>query len=384
MCTTLFLQSDIQDPYSIYKSMLEKHPVYWDESNKIWAIYSYEYCVEILNNTNAWIPAVNPDNEQKLNEYALKILNNLTRLSNGIQHEISKEIAMLLISNIKSINISKIVSSLIESDLVDHKIDWVDSVCKRLPVLVLLKSFGFEENDCQFISDKIESYAKIMLSQKKEEQVKAINENSEKLYLIVEKHLSSLSLYDSLLIKISNQYHISTEETTSIAVSNFIGLCIQGFDAGRGILSNSLLQIMQHTTFSNRIEVEKTVIEMLRFDPPIHNTRRIAIENFYIGESQIKKGDSILIVLASANRDFKKFENAMDFDIERINNNENLTFGTGGHMCLAKYFSIHLATEALSHLFQNYKSVSLLENQIQYEPLINARLPKNIWISLQK
>ena len=69
-----------------------------------------------------------------------------------------------------------------------------------------------------------------------------------------------------------------------------------------------------------------------------------------------------------------------NFDIERINNNENLTFGIGGHMCLAKYFSIHLATEALWHLFQNYKFVSLLENQIQYESLINARLPKRICI----
>jgi cytochrome P450 len=380
MCTTLFLQSDIQDPYPIYKSMLEKHPIYWDETNKIWAIYSYGYCVEILKNINTCIPAVNLNNEQKLNEYALKILNNLTRLSNGIQHEISKEIAMHLFSNRKSIDISGIISSLIKNDLVATKIEWVDSVCKKLPILVLLKNFGFEENDCEFISDKIESFVKIMLPQKTEEQVNAINKISERLYSIVEKHLSSLSFYDSLLINISNRYHLSIEEIITIAVSNFIGLCIQSFDAGRGILSNSLLQTINNNTSSNRVEIEKSIIETLRFDPPIHNTRRIANDDFYIGGSQIKKGDSILIVLASANRDCKKFENAMDFDIERINNNENLTFGIGGHMCLAKYFSIHLATETLWYLFQNYKSISLSENQIEYEPLINAKLPKNIWI----
>jgi cytochrome P450 len=384
MNATLFLQSDIQDPYPIYKSMLEKHTVYRDDNNKIWAIYSYEYCVETLNNSNTGIPAVNPNNGQKLNAKALEILNNLTRLSNGIQHEISKEIAMYLISNAKSINISTIISSLVERNITNHKIDWVDSVCKRLPVLVLLKSFDFEENDCEFISDKTETFVKIMLPQKTKEQVQSINKNSEKLYSIVEKHLSSLSFFDSLFLKISNKYQLSTEEITSVLISNFIGLCIQSFDAGRGLLSNSLLQVIRHQTFSNRIEIEKTVIETLRFDPPIHNTRRIAIKDFYIGESQIKKGDLILIVLASANRDFKKFENAMDFDLERINNNENLTFGIGGHMCLAKYFSIHLATESLWYLFQNYRSISLLENQIQYEPLINARLPKNIWISIDQ
>jgi len=383
MTSSLFLQSDITDPYSIYKSMLDENPVYWDETNKIWAIYSYEYCAEILKSSKVEIPLVNPNNEQELNESALEILSNLTRLSNGIQHEISKEIAMQLFSSIKSIDISEIISFLIKNDLIENEIDWVKSVSKKLPVLVLLKSFGFKEDDCDFISEKIESFIKIMLPQKTEEQVRMINENSEKLYLIVEKHLYSLSFYDSLLIKISNPFNISIEQINLIAVSNFIGLCIQSFDAGRGILSNSLLQIIQHKTFSSRIEIEKSVIETSRFDPPIHNTRRIAIEDFCIGESQIKKGDPILIVLASANRDSQKFENALNFDIERINNTENLTFGIGGHMCLAKYFSIHLATEAIWHLFQNYKSVSLLENQIHYEPLINARLPKNIWISIQ-
>ena len=383
MTSSLFFQSDIHDPYLIYKSMLEKHPIYWDETNKIWAIYSYQYCVEILKNNKAEIPNVNPNNEQQLNEYSLKILHNLTRLSNGVQHEISKEIAVQLFSNMKSIDIGEIISSLIKRDLIDTKIDWVNSVCKKLPVLVLLKSFGFEEKDCDFISDKIESFVKIMLPHKTEEQTEIINNNSEKFYSIVEKHLSSLSFYDSLLIKTSNQFNLSKEEIISIAISNFIGLCIQSFDASRGILSNSLLQIIQHKTFSNRSEIEKSIMETLRFDPPIHNTRRISVEDFCIGESQIKKGDPILIILASANRDPQKFENTMNFDIERINNTENLTFGIGGHICLAKYFSVHLATEALLYLFQNYQSISLLENQIQYESLINARLPKKIWISIQ-
>jgi hypothetical protein len=99
MSSTLFLQSDISDPYLIYKSALDKNPVYWDETNKIWVIYSYKYCVEILKNSLAEIPNINPNNEQKLNKQSLVILTTLTRLSNGIQHQISKEIAMSLFSN---------------------------------------------------------------------------------------------------------------------------------------------------------------------------------------------------------------------------------------------------------------------------------------------
>ena len=382
MTSTLFLQSDSEDPFSLYKTMLENHPIYWDELNHIWAIYSYEDCISILKNPKAQIPAINQNNAQKLNKYALEILNNLTRLSNGKQHEISKEIVMLLFSKMKSVDINKIISQLIENNLVENEIDWVHSICKKLPVLVVLKSFDFEENDCDFILSKIESLVKIMLPQKTKEQVKSINEISENIFLIVGKRLS-LHFPESLFSKISESNALSIDEIKSISISNLIGLFIQSYDAGRGILSNSLLQILNNKTFSNKTEIQKSVIETLRFDPPIHNTRRIANKDMTIGESLIKKNDSILIVLASANRDPEKFENAIYFDIERNNNNENLTFGIGGHMCLAKHFSIQLATDALWFLFDTYRSINLLENNIEYEPMINARLPKKIWISLQ-
>lgn len=383
MTSTLFLLSNVQDPYSIYKSMMDKNPIHWDDENKTWAIYSYEYCIEVLKNPNAFIPAINLNNEPQLNKHAVDILTNLTRLSNGIEHTINREIASLLFSNLQSVGINTIVSQLIKNDLIENKIDWVNVVCKKLPVLVVLKSFGFTDNDCEFVLSKIETLVKIMLPDKTKEQVKLINEITEEIFSMVEKQLSRLDFYNPLLNKISESEVLSIDEIKIKAISNLIGLMIQSYDAGRGILSNSLLQIIKHKTFADRTTIEKSVIETLRFDPPIHNTRRIANADIALGETIIKKGEKIFVVLAAANRDSEKFENELNFDIERFNNNENLTFGIGGHQCLAKYFSINLATDALWFLFNEYKTVTLLDNNIEYEPMINARLPKSIWILIQ-
>lgn len=383
MTTTLFFQSDVQDPYSIYQLMLDKNPIYWDAENKIWAIYPYESCIEILKNPNAFIPVINQNNEQKLNKYTLDILNNLARLSNEIQHTINREIANLLFSNLKSVDINTILYKLIKDDLIENEIDWVNSVCKKLPVLVVLKSFGFTANDCAFILDKIEILVKIMLPNKSEEEVKLINQVSERIFSIVEKQLLLFDFYKPLLNKISELEVLSLDEIKKITISNLIGLLIQSYDAGRGILSNSLLQIIKHKTFSNKATIQKSVIETLRFDPPIHNTRRIANADITLGKTTIKKGEKIIVVLAAANRDLQKFENESNFDIERFNNNDNLTFGIGGHQCLAKHFSINLATEVLWFLFNEHKTITLLENNIEYESLINARLPKSIWISIK-
>lgn len=379
--SSLFLQSEVKNPYSFYQKMIEENPVYWDEINKIWAVYSYEDCSALLKNSNAHIPTL-PLNEN-LNRYALEIIKNLARLSNGIEHEIAKETAVILFSKMKTVRIDLMIKELLQNK---KEINWVDLVCKKLPVLTVLKSFDFNNVDSNFMVQEIAILVKIMQPNKTIEDVKLINKVSEKIYLITKEHILTLPFYKTLVESISKTYNTSSEETISICVCNLIGLFIQSYDACRGLLSNSLIQLFTKERNST-IEVDKTwiqkaIMETLRFNPPIHNTRRIAAEDIHVGEIIIKKNDSILVVLASANLDPKHFINPMTFDIERKNNSENLTFGSGGHMCLAKYFSINLVTDTLYYLLHNY-NITILEKEIEYEPMINARLPKSIWISLQ-
>ncbi|WP_166921776.1 cytochrome P450 [Flavobacterium poyangense] len=381
---SLFLQSEIENPYPFYQKMIEDHPVYWDETNKIWAVYSYAACLELLNNTDAHIPGFPPND--KLNKHARLILKNLARLTNGVEHEIAKETAVILFSYLKTIGINTILEELLSGRSIQNEINWVDLVCKKLPVLTILKGFDLNKKDSDLICKKIAQLVKIMQPTKTDETVEEINTVAEEIYSITGKHLATLPFYDTLIAKIAVAYSISPSEIISICVSNLIGLCIQSYDAGRGLLSNSLLQVLskenspQHE--ADKIWIQKMVLETVRFDPPIHNTRRIASKDIPLNKINIKKNDSLLIVLAAANRDSNQFTNAMNFDIERNNNHDHLTFGAGGHMCLAKHFSITIATETLYYIFDNYKNISLLTNKIEYEPMSNARLPKAIWISL--
>lgn len=378
--TTLFLQSEIKNPYPFYEKMIAENPVYWDETNKIWAVYSYEHCVEILKNENAHIPQLpfNPN----LNYYALEIISNLARLSNGVQHQIARETANILFSYMKTVGINSILKELLDNEINQNQINWIDSVCKKLPILTVLKSFDFDVEDSIFISEKIPSCIKIMQPNKTPEEAVLLNEISEKIYAITSKHISKLPFYESLLNKISTSQNISLEESLSICTVNLIGLFIQSYDACRGLLSNAVLQIVSSEAFlKDKNWIQKMVVETLRLDPPIHNTKRIANIDIQLHNISIKKDDSILVVLAGANRDSKKFENAMNFDFERENNTEHLTFGIGGHMCLAKHFSVQLTTDTFHYLLNHFK-ISILENEIEYEPMINARLPKAIYISL--
>src|SRR5258706_1136308 len=166
MASTLFLQSEVPDPYKLYETMLRENPVYWDSSNNLWAIYSYEGCKAILNNPLVHIPAANQNNKDGLNEYALLIKDKLARLGNGIQHEIARQTAMILFDKMNTISINHIVEELMQNENDKNEIDWVNSICKKLPITFVLKKFDFNKGDCDFISGKTEQLTKIMLPDK--------------------------------------------------------------------------------------------------------------------------------------------------------------------------------------------------------------------------
>ena len=386
MPATLFLQSDIQDPYGLYAGMLAENPVYWDEINHLWAIYSYKNCSAILTDKTAHIPPVNQNNKDRLSEHALLITGQLARLSNDAQHTIARETALLLSGNLKSISIPGIAKKLLQQQYAPGETDWVNAICKKLPVMVVLKSFDFNDAEADFISGKMEQLVKLMLPVKTNEQVKDINEMAKDIYTITERQLLATGILRSIIKTMQEKYTIAPDMVIAACTCNLIGLFIQGYDAGRGILSNAMIQVLNnHKTeqqgLADNVFLEQSVIETLRFDPPVQNTRRVAAENIVLDNTEIKKGDAILVVLAAANRDPQQFNHPDVYDTGRSNNNEHLSFGSGYHRCVASHFSVYLAVQTLSYFFGRYK-IRLLEKKIEYEPAINLRLPQRIMIAL--
>jgi cytochrome P450 len=382
MSSAIFLHSDVADPYTLYDSMRATGPAHFNNTDNMWALYSYEYCTTVLHHPHAHIPAIN---NAGLNEYALAISSRLVRLSNASQHLIYRQVVDALFAQMKPVHTASILQTIIPRWPMAGEIDWINTVCKRLPAACILAGFGITAADHKTMAAHISNLVKIMQPQKTPAQVESINIISEKIYRLLEKNITATHLLYDVEEKIGSI--VPRDELLSICISNLAGLIIQCYDAGRGLLSNALFHCLQRYSFTaiasmNTQQLQQVITEIIRFYPPIHNTRRMAVEDITLPGASIKKGQSILVVLAAANRDPGKFETAGLFNIDRFNNNEHLSFGTGHHHCMANQLSINMAVETLQYLFEHYTGVTCVEDEVMYEPLANARLIKKLSVKL--
>ena len=74
--------------------------------------------------------------------------------------------------------------------------------------------------------------------------------------------------------------------------------------------------------------------EVLRFDPPVQQTGRVAHAEVEIGGVTMRRNQWLLTLLAAANRDPDIYPDPNRFDINREAPAEHLAFSGGIHYCL--------------------------------------------------
>jgi cytochrome P450 len=313
------------------------------------------------------------DDDGPLNSKAKLLMRKMARLSNNRQHIAARSAAMLIYQKISAVAVDDVLETLLIDTDAENGLDWVEAVAKQLPVRLILKGLGFNEKDSAYLAVNLATLVRIMSPNKTDEDVKMINPVVNECYAIAEQYV------------ISNNFS-SVKETIELLVCNLTGLLIQCYDAGRGLLCNVLLALVADNNRNGFIKNDgayynRLVNETLRWDPPVHNTRRIAADDIDMGAQTIRAGETILVVLAAANLDEKVFKNPCDFDMIRPGNEQHLTFGAGDHNCVAKYFNIAMAADVCRFLINKYQNITILQKEFCYEPKLNVRLIKQLMIS---
>src|SRR5205823_10079544 len=86
------------------------------------------------------------------------------------------------------------------------------------------------------------------------------------------------------------------------AVANRVGFLTQSYEATAGLIGLTLVALARRPELRAR-DFEAVVREVARHDAPVQNTRRFVARAVTIAGGAVAPGDTVLVVLAAANRD---------------------------------------------------------------------------------
>lgn len=116
-------------------------------------------------------------------------------------------------------------------------------------------------------------------------------------------------------------------------------LLVAGHETTVNLIGSGMLMLMQHPQQCEQLRRDPTLIdsaieELLRFVSPVElATERYAREDLTIRDVPIKRGELVIGVVGSANRDAAQFSAPDTLDLSRTPN-RHLSFGLGAHYCL--------------------------------------------------
>lgn len=234
--------------------------------------------------------------------------------------------------------VQKIADELLDQVQEKGEMDLVKDYANLLPVNVISDMIGVPKSDHSKIHLWSEGIANGLglgrLDQEVTESLQAFGDYIRQLIADKREHPSDDLI--SQLISIEEQGD-RLNETELISLVQL--LIFAGHETTSTLISTGTLMLLDHPDQLELLKADHSLIpsaveELLRFNGPSTIAGpRYAIEDIELGGQQIKKGDILLPLLKSANRDEQQFTNSEELDVTR-NIKRHLAFGQGIHMCL--------------------------------------------------
>lgn len=165
-------------------------------------------------------------------------------------------------------------------------------------------------------------------------------------------------------------------------VTMVLGLATAGHETTANLIGNAVLALLGHPDQLELLRREPhrwpaAVDELVRWCSSILITQmRYAAEDVELGGRTIKAGEAVQVVVVSANRDPREFDEPERLDLTRAFSGPgdgHVGFGLGAHYCLGAALARQECEVALRSLFERHPGLHLAESQPTWVPVPGLR-----------
>jgi cytochrome P450 len=240
-------------------------------------------------------------------------------------------------------------------------VDFVDALAFPFPGFAAFSLLGFPAEDTDKLKDW--SRTRVLLTYGRLPEVDQISVAGDvvSMWKYVEDFVDSRAAepLDDLTSDLLRLADKQPDRLNQFDIVNMVySMALAGHETTCNTIGNGLRALLAHreqwqALLDDPSLIPNAVDEILRYDGPVINHRRLAKVDVEVGGITIPAGSKVMLGFASADRDPALFDDPDEFDVSRDNAELHLAFGKGAHLCLGAPLArveVRIVLELLSEL----------------------------------
>ena len=369
------------DPYPAYARLREEAPIYHNERYDFWALSRHEDVQkalvnwQVFSNTRSDILDIIKAGVELPPGVILFEDPPLHTMHRGLMSRVFTPKRMAQLEDQVRQYCVRCLDPLVGSE----GFDIVAELAAMLPMRVIGMLLGIPEQDQVAVRDKTDADLRTRPGQPMKVRPGTVA-NGDMFAEYVEWRASHPS--DDLMTQLLNaEFEDESGDTRTLTrgeVLTYTAVIAGAGNETTGRLIGWLAKVLAEHPDQRRAVVEdrslipNVIDETLRFEPTGHATARYVTEDIECYGTTVPAGSPILLLMASANRDPRRYENPDAYDIRR-DDIQHLTFGYGLHFCLGANLARLEGRVALDELLNRWPEWDVDYDNIKLAPTSTVR-----------
>ncbi|MHB1516785.1 MAG: cytochrome P450 [Acidimicrobiales bacterium] len=324
------------DPYPAFEWMREHAPAYFDEAGGVWGISRYHDVKEISKDTETFSNAagIRPDSA------ALPMMIDMDAPQHVRRRRLVSEGFTPVRIRQSEDDIRAICDDIIDRVCERGTADFVRDIAAPLPMIVIGNMLGIEpdarDDLLRWSDDMLKALGSPDVGAMEQATLAAV-EYATYITEVADQRRRNEQREDLIGTLVHAEIDGDRLDADSVIYESLL-ILIGGDETTRHVLSGGMFELLRDPGQYQKLLLDRSLLrsaveEMLRWVSPIKNMARQVTRDVQLHGQTLHRGEKLLLLYPSANRDHRFFIDPEVFDLTR-SPNDHLAFGFGAHFCL--------------------------------------------------